>query len=163
MIFEDKAKFLETIKMGYGNYNKKLPDETMLRMWWTQLQHFDINLVKASFDKWISTNRYIFTAADIVQLCRQGNEQHQHQVVNQNQSLLGVKKKDKAAKEEFSAKLAHAMQQAKLKQKRHPKAWAVKILERHDRGDYDSILGLEMAKEVVAELTNKEREELCLN
>ena len=162
MLLEDKEKFIETIKMGYGNYNKKLPEDTILRMWWMQLQHYNINLVKASFDKWISTNRYIFTAADIVQLCRQGNEQHQHQVANKSQALLGVKKKDKAAKQAFSAKLAHAMEQAKLRHKRHPKAWAVKILDRHEKGDYDSILGLEMAKEVVNELTGKEREELCL-
>ena len=159
---EDKGKFLQTIKMGYGSYDKGMPDETLLRMWWVQLQHYDINLVKVSFDKWISTNRYIFTPADIVQLCRQGND-HQR-MINQNKDLakLGYKKKDQAAKDEFSAKLSYAMQQAKLKQKRHPKAWAVKILERHSRGDYDSILGLQMAKEVVAELTTKEREELCL-
>ena len=63
---EDKHKFLETMKMGYGNYNKKLPEDTLLKMWWKQLQYYDINLVKTSFDKWISENRFMFTVACVI-------------------------------------------------------------------------------------------------
>ena len=41
--------------------------------------------------------------------------------------------------------------------------WAVKILDRQASGNYDSIIGLEMAKEVVDNLNSRERAELNLD
>jgi hypothetical protein len=108
---EDKGKFLETIKMGYGNYNKKLPEDTLLRMWWKQLQYYDINLVKKSFDKWITENRFIFTVADIVQLCRQGNEQQRHMIANQTKKLDHKQIKNK---EKFSQMLRETINKMKM-------------------------------------------------
>ena len=108
---EDKGKFLETIKMGYGNYNKKLPEDTLLRMWWKQLQYYDINLVKTSFDKWITENRFMFTVADIVQLCRQGNEQQRHMIANQTKKLDHKQIKNK---EKFSKMLRETINKMKM-------------------------------------------------
>ena len=108
---DDKHKFLETIKMGYGNYNKKLPEDTLLRMWWTQLQYYDINLVKKSFDKWITENRFMFTVADIVQLCRQGNQQMRHQLDNKTKKLDHKQIKNK---EKFSQMLRETIEKMKM-------------------------------------------------
>ena len=157
-----KENFKQMMVTVCEQYKRGKPSLSLMRLWWHGLSFYDMQTVNSSIEKWIFESEYMPTVSDIVKICRQAKEQQRHRIENKELKLIGVKKKDKAAKEEFSAKLAHAMQQAKLKQKRHPKAWAVKILERHDQGDYDSILGLEMAKEVVAELTNKEREELCL-
>jgi len=108
---EDKAKFIETMKMGYGNYNKKLPDDTLLRMWWKQLQYYDINLVKTSFDKWVKENRFIFTVADIVLLCRQGNQQRTHMLQSQTKKLDHKQIKNK---ERFSSMLRETMDKMKM-------------------------------------------------
>ena len=158
----EKENFKQMMVTVCQQYKREKPSLSLMRLWWHGLSFYDMHTVNKSIEKWIFESEFMPTVSDIVKLCRQAKEQQRHRIENKEIKMLGVKKKDKAAKESFSAKLAHAMQQAKLKQKRHPKAWAVKILERHDRGEYDSILGLEMAKEVVAELSTREREELCL-
>ena len=113
MRVEDKGKFLEIMKMGYGNYNKKLPEDTLLKMWWVQLQYYDIYLVKKSFDKWIAENRFIFTVADIVQLCRQGKEQERNLKLESDFKKLDHKKLAKN-KEKFSRLLRETVEKLKL-------------------------------------------------
>ena len=112
MRVEDKGKFLEVMKMGYGNYNKKLPEDTLLKMWWVQLQYYDIYLVKKSFDKWIAENRFIFTVADIVQLCRQGNEQQRQKLANEVKKI--DHKKLAKNKEKFSRLLRDTIEKMKM-------------------------------------------------
>ena len=157
-----KESFKQMMVTVCHQYKREEPSLNLVRLWWHGLKFYDLKTVNKSLEKWIFESEYMPTVSDIVKLCRQTSERERLNLQNKELAQLGYKKKSQAAKDEFSAKLHKAMQQAKLKQKRHPKAWAVKILERHSRGDYDSILGLQMAKEVVAELTTKEREELCL-
>jgi len=136
-------------------YSKKEMDESVLDLWYYSLKAFDFKTISNAMGKWITTSKFMPTISDVIRLCRV--------LESQNQPNQIAYKIDKSRKQEFQAKLKEAIQSSKLTKARHPKMWAVKILARHEAGNYDSIVGLEMAKEVVDNLNSRERQELKLD
>ena len=151
----DKETFTRIMSTTCKQYSKTEFDENVNRLWYHSLKIFDLPVIVKSVEKWIVTNKFMPTVSDIVKLCRIEMQQQ-----NQNNQLgYKVNKKDKLA---FQKKLNEAINNAKLKTIKHPKKWAINILKRHEEGNYESTIGLEMAREVVDNLSSKERSELGL-
>jgi hypothetical protein len=153
---EDKELFTQMMLTTCRQYSKSPFDENVSRLWYHSLKIFDFSTISRSMEKWILTSKFMPTVSDIVKLCRL-------EISQRSQANQIPYKVDKSRKQEFQKKLQEALTSAKLKNYKHPKMWAVRILNRHKNGDYDSIVGLEMAKEVVDNLNGRERQELKLD
>ena len=153
---EDKELFTQMMLTTCRQYSKSPFDENVSRLWYHSLKIFDFSTISRSMEKWILTSKFMPTVSDIVKLCRL-------EISQRSQSNQITYKVDKSQKQKFQKKLQEALASAKLKNYKHPKMWAVKILERKEAGNYDSIIGLEMAKEVVDNLNGRERQELKLD
>ena len=133
-----KQMFKEMMVTVCQQYKREVFDLKLLRLWWNALKFYDHNVVSLCFERWLITSEYMPTIADIVKMCRQKNEQRKIQLHNEEMAKLSYSKKAIENKKKF------------------------KILDRYEKGDYHSYLGLEMAREVVNDLSTKEREELCM-
>ena len=150
-----KENFDKMLKTTCKQYSKAEMDDNVFNLWYHSLKAFSFDTVSNAMGKWITTSKFMPTISEITRLCRV--------LESQNQPSQIPHKIDKSRKQEFHEKLNKAISASKLTQKRHPKMWAVKILARHESGNYDSIVGLEMAKEVVENLNGRERLELKLD
>ena len=151
----NKETFTRIMSTTCKQYSKSEFDENVNRLWYHSLKIFELPVIIKAVEKWIVSNKFMPTVSDIVKLCRL-------EVQQQNQNNQITYKVDKSKKQEFQTKLKEAINNAKLKTIKHPKLWAVNILKRHNENNYDSTVGLEMAREVVDSLSSKERSELGL-
>ena len=149
-----KENFDRMLKTTCKQYSKSEMDDNVFKLWYHSLKPFSFDTVSNAMSTWILTSTFMPTISDVVKLCRT--------LESQNQPSQIPHKIDKSKKQEFQAKLKEAISASKLTKARHPKMWAVKILARHEEGNYDSTVGLEMAREVVDNLSSKERSELGL-
>jgi len=155
-----KQMFKEMMVTVCQQYKREVFDLKLLRLWWNALKFYDHNVVSLCFERWLITSEYMPTIADMVKMCRQKNEQRKNQLHNEEMAKLSYSKKAIENKKKFSMFIARSVE--RLNGKKPNKKWAVKILDRYEKGDYHNYLGLEMAREVVNDLSTKEREELCM-
>ena len=147
--------FDKMLKTTCKQYSKAEMDDSVFKLWYHSLKPFSFDTVSNAMGKWITTSKFMPTISDVVRLCKV--------LESQNQPNQIAYKIDKSRKQEFQAKLKEAISASKLTKARHPKMWALKILARQESGNYDSIVGLEMAQEVVDNLNSRERAELKLD
>jgi hypothetical protein len=121
---DQKPAFRQMMNMVFTSLNKPKPENDTLRLWWSKLERYEIEVVMRSLDNWIDTKQFPPAPADIIELCR-----HKVTIHSRLPSPLKTEEnKAHAAEIKVLAATVGAM-------KRDGKEWARKILKRVENGD----------------------------
>lgn len=70
MIEDDKQNFRKMLGVVMQTYDKPKPDRDLLIVWWSKLNRFEFETVRAAFDQWIDSSKYAPTPMEIMELCK---------------------------------------------------------------------------------------------
>jgi len=73
LINKEKKQFQEMLDTLFDIYNRKHADQNLLRVWWSKLHIYPVEIVSKAFDDYTSSSNKCPTPYDIILLCRSKN------------------------------------------------------------------------------------------
>lgn len=121
-------------------YSKPEPTQDTLRVWWAKLHDYEFMQVSRAFDHWVDKNKYMPNIADILETIKMQQPKEFIKMLPRKPTPYEIEHNKQKANELL----------AKIELKpSDPKAWAKKILERNQKGEYKLEIGVKFAREAL--------------